>query len=95
MKPKPKGSNNLAGRPTLVHQAGRDQIEEAIAACLSTSQDMAEVSLRIEQAMRRASMVAPVLVPALERVHGVRVRIEKLHTDLAQYWRAGQSRRWE
>lgn len=94
-KPRPPGSNNLLGGPTLEMQARRDQIEEAIAVCLATSQDMAEVSLRIEQAIRRASMVSPVLVPALERVRGVRLRMEQLHADLAQYWRAGQSRRWE
>jgi hypothetical protein len=94
-KPRPPGSNNLLGGPTLAQQARRDQIEEAIAVCLATSQDMAEVALRIEQAVRRAAMVSPVLVPALERVQGVRLRVEKLHTDLAEYWRAGQSRRWE
>lgn len=95
MKPRPPGSNNLAGGPTLEQQARRDQIEEAIAVCLSTSQDMAEIALRIEQAIRRAAMVTPVLVPALERVQGVRLRVEKLHDDLAVYWRDGQSRRWK
>jgi hypothetical protein len=94
-KPRPPGSNNLAGGPTLEQQNRRDQVEEAIAVCLATSQDMAEVALRIEQAIRRASLVSPVLVPALERVRGVRVRVERLHTELAEYWRAGQSRRWK
>lgn len=94
-RPRPPGSNNLAGGPTLAQQSRRDQIEEAIAVCLATSQDMAEVALRIEQAIRRAAMVSPVLVPALERVVGVRVRIERLHAELAAYWRTGQSRRWE
>lgn len=95
MKPRPKGSNNLAGGPTKKQQARRDQIEEAIAVCLATSQDMAEVALRIEQAVRRVSMVSPVLLPALERVQSVRTRIEQLHADLAEYWQAGQSRRWK
>jgi hypothetical protein len=95
MKPRPPGSNNLAGGPTLEQQARRDQIEEAIAVCMATSQDMAEVALRIEQAVRRASMVSPVLLPALERVHSVRVRVEQLHADLAEYWQAGQARRWK
>lgn len=95
MKPRPKGSNNLLGGPTLQQQARRNQIEDAIAVCLSTSEDMAEVALRIEQAVRRASMVAPVLLPALERVRVVRIRVEQLHTELAAYWRAGQARRWE
>lgn len=95
MKPKPPTSNNLAGGPTLEQQARRDQIEEAIAVCMATSQDMAEVALRIEQAVRRAAMVSPVLIPALERVKGVRIRVENLHADLAAYWQAGQARRWE
>lgn len=94
-KPRPPGSNNLAGGPTLAQQARRDQIEEAMAVCLSTSQDLAEVALRIEQAVRRAALVSPVLVPALERVKGVRVRMERLHAELAEYWRAGQARRWD
>lgn len=95
MKPRPSGSNNLAGGPTLDQQARRDQIEEAIAVCLATSQDMSEIAIRIEQAVRRAAMVSPVLVPALERVQAVRVRIDQLRTGLAEYWRAGQARRWE
>lgn len=95
MKPRPPSSNNLAGGPSLEQQYRRDQIEEAIAICLATSQDMAEISIRIEQAIRRASMVSPVLIPALERVHSVCVRIEQLHADLAQYWQAGQARRWK
>lgn len=90
-----KTSNNLLGSLTDAQSGRRDQIEEAIAVCLSTSQDMAEIAIRIEQAIRRASMVSPVLVPALERVVAVRIRIERLHADLGAYWRAGQSRRWE
>jgi hypothetical protein len=95
MKPRPPGSNNLAGGPTKQQQVRRNQIEDAIAVCMSTSQDMAEVALRIEQAVRRASMVSPVLLPALERVQSVRVRVEQLHADLAEYWQAGQARRWK
>ncbi len=95
MKPHPPTSNNLLGNLTGDAADRRDQIEEAIAICLATSEDMAEIAVRIEQAIRRASMVSPVLVPALERVIGVRVRIERLHADLGAYWRAGQSRRWE
>jgi hypothetical protein len=94
-KPRPPGSNNLAGGPTLAQQARRNQIEDAIAVCMSTSQDMAEVELRIEQAVRRASMVSLVLLPALERVQSARVRVEQLHTDLAEYWQSGQARRWK
>lgn len=94
MKPRPSGSNNLAGGPTLEQQARRNQIEDAMAICLATSQDMAEVALRIEQAIRRASIVSPVLLPALERVRTVRARVEQLHAGLAQYWQAGQARRW-
>ena len=95
MKPKPTGSNNLLG--TLPNDAieRRDQIEEAIAVCLATSQDMAEIAIRIEQAIRRAAMVSPVLVPALERVTSARLRIERLRADLGTYWRAGHARRWE
>lgn len=95
MKPRPACSNNLLGNLPNPQAERRDQIEEAIAICLATSQDMAEVAVRIEQAIRRASIVSPVLVPALERVVAVRVRIERLHADLGAYWRAGQSRRWE
>jgi len=94
MKPRPNGSNNLAGGPTLEQQGRRNQIEDAMAICLATSQDMAEVALRIEQAIRRASIVSPVLLPALERVQSVRVRVEQLHASLATYWQAGQARRW-
>jgi hypothetical protein len=94
MKPKPPSSNNLLGTLPGESAERRDQIEEAIAICLATSQDMAEISIRIEQAIKRAAIVSPVLVPALERVSAVRARIERLHTDLGEYWRAGQSRRW-
>jgi hypothetical protein len=95
MKPRPSGSNNLAGGPTLEQQARRNQIEDAIAVCMATSQDMSEIAIRIEQAMRRAVMVAPVLNPALERVIEARVRITRLHADLVEYWHAGQARRWK
>lgn len=95
MKPRPSSSNNLAGGPTLQQQARRDQIEEAIAVCMAISQDMAEVAIRIEQAVKRASLVSPVLLPALERVRGVRIRVEQLHADLAEYWRTGQACRWQ
>jgi hypothetical protein len=91
----PIGTNNPLGDLPVDAKARRDQIEEAIAILLATSQDMAEISLRIEQAVRRAAIVSPVLVPALERVTGVRQRLTRLHADLAAYWHAGQARRWE
>lgn len=92
--PHPPGSNNLVGGPTLEQQARRNQIEDVMAACMSASDELAEVAVRIEYALRCASAVTPVLLPALERVQSVRVQIERLHTDLSQYWQAGQLRRW-
>ena len=91
----PTGSNHLLGDLPMEAKERRDQIEEAIAVLLASSQDMSEVALRIEQAVRRAAVVSPVLVPALERVTSVRTRLAQLHQDLAAYWSAGQAHRWE
>lgn len=62
---------------------------------LTSSQDLAEVATRIEQATRRASIVVPVLSPALERVIAIHQHLTQLHQDLSGYWHAGQARRWE
>ena len=94
-KPRPIGSNNLLGDLSTDAKERRDQIEEAIAVLLASSQDMGEVALRIEQAVRRAAVVSPVLIPALERVASIRTRLARLHQDLSAYWSAGQAHRWE
>lgn len=94
-KPHPTGSNNLLGDLPAEAKERRDQIEEAIAVMLASSQDLAEVALRIEQAVRRASAVSPVLIPALERVSLIRARLTHLQQSLSAYWHAGHAHRWE
>jgi len=57
--------------------------------------DIDEMDLRIDQAVRRATIVSPVLVPAQERLEQMRKRITALHADLGKYWTTGQAHRWE
>lgn len=95
MKPRPPGSNNLLGDLPLAAKQQRDQIENAIALCLAVNHDIAEVETRISQAMRRSTVVEPVLHPAAQRVAEIRACIEQLHAELGAYWRTGQSHRWQ
>jgi ABC-type transporter Mla subunit MlaD len=91
----PKQSNNLLGDLPADGKARRDPIEDAIASLYRCLMDIDELSLRIDQAVRRAAVVAPVLHPAQERLAQVRNRVAVLHATLGAYWSQGQSRRWE
>ena len=94
-KPHPPSSNNLLGDLPADAKVRRDQIEEALAVLNRVLMDIDEMTVRLDQAVRRASVVSPVLVPAQVRLAQVRARIAALHTSLGAYWSAGQSRRWE
>ena len=91
----PKKSNNLLGDLPAAAKARRDVIEDAIASLYRVLLDIDELALRLDQAIRRAAVVAPVLHPAQERLAQVRGRVAGLHASLGAYWSAGQSRRWE
>lgn len=91
----PKQSNNLLGDLPGHAKDRRNVIEDAIASLYRVLLDIDELTLRIDQAVRRASMVAPVLHPAQERLGQVRERIATLHASLGEYWAAGQAHRWE
>ena len=93
--PKPGKTNNALGDLPVDAKRRRDQIEDAIASLYRVLVDIDELALRIDQAIRRAALVGPVLHPAQERLAQVRARIATLHTDLGVYWSQGQSRRWE
>jgi len=93
--PKPGQSNNLLGDLPVRGKARRDQIEDALASLHRVLMDIDEMDLRIDQAVRRATIVSPVLVPAQERLEQMRKRITALHADLGKYWTTGQAHRWE
>ncbi len=93
--PKQGVSNNVLGDLPVDAKARRDPIEDALASLYRAMADMDELSLRIDQAMRRAAVVSPVLMPAQERLHQVRERLASMRSELGAYWSAGQSRRWE
>lgn len=93
--PKPGVSNNLLGDLPVAAKERRDQVEDALASLYRVMADLDELSLRIDQAIRRASVVAPVLVPAQERLSQVRARLSALHSSLGKHWSTGQAHRWE
>lgn len=93
--PKPGVSNNLQGDLPVDAKGRREPVEDALASLYRVLVDLDELSLRIDQAMRRASVVSPVLVPAQERLNQVRERLGRVHTSLGAYWSAGQAHRWE
>ena len=93
--PKPGVSNNLLGDLPVAAKGRRDQVEDALASLYRVMADLDELSLRIDQAIRRASVVATVLIPAQERLSQVRERLSALHNSMGAYWSAGQARRWE
>lgn len=93
--PKPGKSNNVLGDLPVDAKARRDQIEDALAVLYRCLMDIDELTLRIDQAVRRAAIVGPVLRPAQERLAEIRGRVEKLRANLGAYWSAGQSHRWE
>jgi hypothetical protein len=91
----PKQSNNLLGDLSADGKARRDPIEDAIASLYRCLMDIDELALRLDQAVRRSSLVGPVLHPAQERLAQVRVRIATLHGSMSAYWASGQVRRWK
>jgi len=93
--PKPGVSNNPLGTLPADAQQRREQVEEDLACLYRVLVDMDELSIRIDQAMRRSSAVHPVLIPAQERLGQVRERLARLHKTMGQQWQTGQSHRWE
>jgi hypothetical protein len=93
--PKPGKSNNLLGDLPVAAKARRDGIEDALASLYRCLVDLDELALRIDQAARRAAVVAPVLHPAQERLQQIRQRIAAVHNSLGEYWSQGQAHRWE
>lgn len=94
MPPKKGANYGTLGELKAEGTKRRDSIEECLTLLMDTSEDLGELALRIEQAMRRAATVSPVLMPALERIAEVRQRIERIHATLIAYWNENQSKRW-
>jgi len=92
---KPGKTNNALGDLPAAAKRRRDQIEDALAVIHHALIDMDELDLRLDQAMRRASIVVPVLHPAQDRLAQMRKQMSALHTNLSAYWSQGQARRWE
>jgi len=93
--PKPGKTNNALGDLPVAAKERRDVIEDALASLWRVLLDLDELAVRLDQAVRRAAIVSPVLAPAQERLAQVRVRVAALHSDLGAYWSAGQAHRWE
>lgn len=72
----------------------RDQLEQAMAILCGLLVDADEISLRIQQATRRSSVVGDVLIPAQERMIELRSSLRQVQARLSDLWADGQSRRW-
>lgn len=93
--PKKGQTNNVLGDLAQDAKSRRDQIEGALVGLHTLIVDIDEVSMRINQAISRTPLVSPVLEPAVKRAALIRAHLSTLHTELSEYWRTGQSRRWE
>ena len=83
------------GRISLTGEVRRDRIEEALFDLISARSGLAEVDLRMMQAIRRAAVVEPVLAPARTRLLDIAKRIDRSKEIMVDIWRDGQERSWE
>lgn len=85
----------MAGRLKTKNSEKRDQVETAMFALKRAERDLDEVILRSQQAMRRTSLVADVLDPAIERLVQIRKRVRVAKRAMNEAWLTGQAERWE
>lgn len=85
----------MAGRLKTKNSETRDQVETAMMALKSAERDLDEVILRSQQAVRRTSLVADVLDPAIERLMQIRKRVRVAKRAMNEAWLTGQAERWE
>ena len=85
----------MAGRLKTKNSEKRDQVETAMMVLKSAERDLDEVILRSQQAMRRTSLVADVLNPAIERLVQIRKRVRVAKAAMNEAWLAGQAEKWE
>jgi hypothetical protein len=83
------------GRLTIVAEARRDQVEEALTALAKSLRDIDEILLRMQQAIRRSSIVYDVLGPAIERLLALRASVRSAQDAIALIWKEEQTRHWE
>jgi hypothetical protein len=85
----------VAGRLKTKNAEKRDQVETAMFMLIHAERDLDEVILRSQQAVRRTSLVADVLNPAIERLLQIRGRVRVAKGSLNEAWLAGQEDLWE
>lgn len=84
----------MAGRLNNNATHKRTRIETAQAELAGMQRDIDEIALRTRQAIRRTSIVQPVLSPALDRLAEIRNSLSIIKYELASYWSEEQSKRW-
>ena len=82
------------GRLTLIAEERRDQVEEALAALGRSLRDIDEILLRMQQAIRRSSIVYDVLGPAVERLLALRASVRSAQSAIGLIWKSEQTRHW-
>jgi hypothetical protein len=82
------------GRLTLKAEIRRDQIEEEMAVLARSLRDIDEILLRMQQAIRRSSIVYDVLGPAVERLLALRSSLRSAQSAIGLIWKEEQTRHW-
>jgi hypothetical protein len=82
------------GRLTLIAEKRRDQIEEEMAVLARSLRDIDEILLRMQQAIRRSSIVYDVLGPAVERLLALRSSLRSAQDVIGLIWKEEQTRHW-
>jgi hypothetical protein len=79
---------------TLIAEKRRDQIEEEMAVLARSLRDIDEILLRMQQAIRRSSIVYDVLGPAVERLLALRSSLRSAQDVIGLIWKEEQTRHW-
>jgi hypothetical protein len=82
------------GRLTIAAEARRDQVEEEMAVLARSLRDIDEILLRMQQAIRRSSIVFDVLGPAVERLLALRSSLRSAQGAIGLIWKEEQTRHW-
>jgi len=82
------------GRLTNKGQVRRDGVETAMMLLHAMLTDVDELMVRNQQAMRRTALVAPVLEPAVDRLHHMRAELRLCQRHLSGVWSDGEAQRW-
>lgn len=82
------------GRLTIAAEARRDQVEEEMAVLARSLRDIDEILLRMQQAIRRSSIVFDVLGPAIERLLALRSSLRSAQDVVGLIWKEEQTRHW-